>query len=248
MLNTVLMIGWALVSTPIWFLIELLKSIFYLTTVCLYLLISRCIPFVLTEVFPFLWYYIGYPIFSVVFSIINHTVNIGGFILNVVFYLPIPSGIGKIVLVFVIVYLLIKASHVLIIRRAFNPILATLHLYFSPLLIPFLIAFSAIEFIYTVLSGGKKQTQEEETIPEFQTQVQPAEQPMERARKRKISVARQDDNLCIICFANPKCMLIRPCNHACLCIDCAKLLTTETVLRECPLCRGNILSLERIYI
>ena len=243
-LETVLTIGWTLIATPIWFLIESLKSLFYLITVFLYLLILRFIPFVLIQVIPFLFDYIGYPIFKIMFNIINYTVIIGGFILN----LPIPSAIGKLVLVFVIGYLIVKASRVACVKQALNTILSTLDLYFSPLLIPFKLASSAITFAYTVLSGGKKHNQEEETIPEFQTQVQPAEQAVERVRKRKISVGSQEDTLCVVCITNPKCMLIRPCNHACLCIDCAKMLTTEAVLRECPLCRGDITGLERIYI
>ena len=131
-LKTVLTIGRTLIATPIWFLIESLKSLFYLITVFLYLLICRFIPFVLTQVIPFLFDYIGYPIFKVMFNIIYYTVIIGGFILNFLLYLPIPSAIGKLVLVIVIGYLIVKASRVACVKQALNTILSTLDLYFSP--------------------------------------------------------------------------------------------------------------------
>ena len=246
MLDTLLAIVWALVTTPIWGLVEALKAIFYLIAVFFYLIVSRFIPFVVTHAIPFTLYYICYPIFTIVFYMINHSLSVGGSILSFLLDLPIPSGIGKAVLLIIIGYAIVKLTSVEWIMQAFKPILRTLDLYFSPLLIPFQIAKSAFKFAYTVLSGGKKQ--EEGPIPEFQTEVQPAEQFIDRVRKRKISVARQEDNLCVVCLTNAKCMLIRPCNHACLCIDCAQLLTTESILRECPLCRGNVVSLERIYI
>ena len=49
------------------------------------------------------------------------------------------------------------------------------------------------------------------------------------------------DNTCIVCLANPRTHLIKPCNHYCVCSDCIRQLN------ECPLCKRPINMNKRIY-
>ena len=49
------------------------------------------------------------------------------------------------------------------------------------------------------------------------------------------------DDVCIVCLANPKTHLIKPCNHFCVCLDCIRQLN------ECPVCKRPINMYERIY-
>ena len=50
-----------------------------------------------------------------------------------------------------------------------------------------------------------------------------------------------NENVCVVCMANPKIMLIQPCKHFCVCENCIHLLN------ECPICRGEIEESERIF-
>ena len=49
------------------------------------------------------------------------------------------------------------------------------------------------------------------------------------------------DNICVVCFTNPKEILIKPCSHFALCEECVRQLD------ECPICRSKIEHKERIY-
>ncbi|KAI6657236.1 hypothetical protein LOD99_11160 [Oopsacas minuta] len=237
-----------LLSTPFWFVIQAIEYVLYLVVQCLYLCVFSLIPFLLTVVIPFIWEYVGSPITDILIFIGKYVVDIALIIINFLLYPPIPSGIGKIVLIFASAYFLMRFSNFFL-KQALNPIFVTIDLYFSPLLIPFKLVYSGLKFVYTAARGGKKQQQTpEEIIPEYLTQVRPVEQPLQRARRRIVKITNPDDTLCIVCFTNPKCMLIRPCNHACLCVDCAKMLTEEMPVTECPLCRTIINRIERIYI
>lgn len=62
-----------------------------------------------------------------------------------------------------------------------------------------------------------------------------------RAGKRKANRAKvADDSLpdsmrCIVCMLNPREIILVPCNHVCLCEDCAEIIGTV-----CPFCNKNI--------
>lgn len=47
---------------------------------------------------------------------------------------------------------------------------------------------------------------------------------------------------CVVCLDNPKEMLIKTCNHICVCHQCI------TSLKICPVCRKSIASSERVFI
>ena len=55
------------------------------------------------------------------------------------------------------------------------------------------------------------------------------------------------DFWCVVCYGNKKNWMVRPCNHICLCFECA----TECIHRlqgHCPMCRGTISGVERVYL
>ena len=236
----------SLISSPFWYLLQALELILYIIAGFLYLCLFRLFPFLLTELLPFVWNYLCSPILKVLLFVGNYAVEIVLYIFYFVLYPTITSDIGKLVIFFAIVYSLIKASKSFL-RNAMNPVIVMIDLYFSPLLIPFKAVRSAVKFAYSLVHGNKKQTPED-NIPEFSTHTRPAEPSGVNARRRRFMSTNDEDGKCVVCFINQKCMLIRPCNHACLCIDCAKMLAEESELKECPLCRGHINIIERIYI
>jgi hypothetical protein len=55
-----------------------------------------------------------------------------------------------------------------------------------------------------------------------------------------------EERQCIICYENPKCFMIRPCNHVCLCEKCSR--NVQGLRGKCPMCRNNIQKIERIFM
>lgn len=49
-----------------------------------------------------------------------------------------------------------------------------------------------------------------------------------------------NEEFCLICFTNGINTMIQPCNHMCLCEECAQLMKNKT--ESCPLCRQRIVS------
>ena len=50
-----------------------------------------------------------------------------------------------------------------------------------------------------------------------------------------------ESKLCVVCLDNPRKLIIKPCNHYCLCEQCRKHLIS------CPICTGRIRAVEKIY-
>ena len=48
-------------------------------------------------------------------------------------------------------------------------------------------------------------------------------------------------NICVVCLANERTILLKPCKHFCMCTECAMQLTL------CPMCNARITERERIY-
>lgn len=46
-----------------------------------------------------------------------------------------------------------------------------------------------------------------------------------------------EDPVCIICMDAPKTLVLVPCGHYCVCIECV-----EPLKKKCPLCRSNFTS------
>ena len=51
----------------------------------------------------------------------------------------------------------------------------------------------------------------------------------------------RDKSLCVVCLDANREILVKPCNHYCLCSGCSK------ELRECPMCKTRIQRTEKIF-
>ena len=51
----------------------------------------------------------------------------------------------------------------------------------------------------------------------------------------------QEEKLCVVCYDNPRVIVVHPCNHYCLCANC------RNQLRKCPVCNKYIQSSEKIF-
>ena len=51
----------------------------------------------------------------------------------------------------------------------------------------------------------------------------------------------RDKFLCVVCQDLKREVILKPCNHYCLCHDCS------SALRECPICKSGIEDIEKIY-
>lgn len=60
--------------------------------------------------------------------------------------------------------------------------------------------------------------------------------------KKGLSKELEDIKKCIVCKERSVCILLRPCNHMCLCNSCVQ------PIEKCPLCRTFIEHYEKIYI
>ena len=52
--------------------------------------------------------------------------------------------------------------------------------------------------------------------------------------------------LCVICMSESRKLMCRPCNHFCLCAECAKELGKRGE-QLCPMCRREVRSLEEVF-
>ena len=55
------------------------------------------------------------------------------------------------------------------------------------------------------------------------------------------------DFQCVVCYTNKKDWMVRPCNHVCLCFKCA-IEDIHHLHGHCPMCRGTISGVERVYL
>jgi hypothetical protein len=55
-----------------------------------------------------------------------------------------------------------------------------------------------------------------------------------------------EDDQCVVCMDAAKDRAVRPCMHVCVCETCARLLMIENAPR-CPVCRGPIEHIERVF-
>lgn len=67
-------------------------------------------------------------------------------------------------------------------------------------------------------------------------------------KKDKIIINKiyeNDDIECIVCMDNPHDVIIVPCGHYCMCLNCASKIKSSSG-SSCPMCRGNIESIVTI--
>mmetsp|Transcript_38868 Transcript_38868/g.50265 ORF Transcript_38868/g.50265 Transcript_38868/m.50265 type:complete len:1237 (-) Transcript_38868:190-3900(-) len=75
------------------------------------------------------------------------------------------------------------------------------------------------------------------------------EKALAQTRKAKEALIRRSSaansnmggNECVICMDNPKEIVVHPCKHFCLCLNCSTKVT------QCPMCQGNIQLTDRIF-
>ncbi len=55
---------------------------------------------------------------------------------------------------------------------------------------------------------------------------------------------------CVVCQDQVKTVLVLPCKHMCLCVDCAHTIASSRsrIRRVCPLCRGRIHTVMNVYL
>ena len=51
---------------------------------------------------------------------------------------------------------------------------------------------------------------------------------------------------CIVCYDENVDVLVMPCRHLCLGLECAKLIREKKDKRHCPMCRTDIVKFVRI--
>jgi predicted GIY-YIG superfamily endonuclease len=54
-----------------------------------------------------------------------------------------------------------------------------------------------------------------------------------------------DETTCTVCLENPRSIVVMPCNHLCMCTECAKRVMTTSPL--CPICRTPASKTIRVY-
>lgn len=60
--------------------------------------------------------------------------------------------------------------------------------------------------------------------------------------KEMAMIRKEEERVCVICKESPKCVLLMPCRHLCVCKECGY----HTSLVQCPLCRQTVT--ERINV
>jgi len=65
------------------------------------------------------------------------------------------------------------------------------------------------------------------------------------------SPSGEDDNLCVVCLQAPRVCALLPCGHRCLCHGCASNFSEPAkgspAAHGCPMCRGEVAAVQRIY-
>lgn len=60
----------------------------------------------------------------------------------------------------------------------------------------------------------------------------------------------RDKRLCVVCVDQLKTVLVLPCKHMCLCVDCAREIaqSRHRERRICPLCRMPMETVMNVYV
>ena len=61
------------------------------------------------------------------------------------------------------------------------------------------------------------------------------------------SLQTDHGDLCVVCYANKKDWMVRPCNHVCLCFTCANE-NIHHLHGHCPMCRVKISKVVKVYL
>jgi RING finger protein 26 len=91
--------------------------------------------------------------------------------------------------------------------------------------------------------------------PECQYNLRRSATPSRQKRKSTQDIEKEmeqerEKQMCVVCQDNKKSVLILPCRHMCLCVDCGNRIARARPLtrRICPLCREKIRTIMNIYL
>ena len=63
----------------------------------------------------------------------------------------------------------------------------------------------------------------------------------ELTEARNELMREKESKQCVVCLDRPRVMMMRPCNHYCICEECSRNLT------RCPICTKRFRHMEKIY-
>ena len=66
------------------------------------------------------------------------------------------------------------------------------------------------------------------------------------SNKKEKSIQEEENKKCIICYSGDREMILKPCNHICVCQNCCKRIIQDS--NKCPFCQNRIIESERIYL
>ena len=99
----------------------------------------------------------------------------------------------------------------------------------------------------TVREVPGRNTQLQEGVPSSSGDVEDTSRMNPHSLRQQLSKVNselsqeKDKNLCVVCLVNRRELVLKPCNHYCLCTDC------RPTLRKCPVCTHVIRSTEKIF-
>ena len=104
--------------------------------------------------------------------------------------------------------------------------------------------YCALKFANVLIDKMQEQRREVLRMGDFILEPETLEiaEPPEDSRTL-IAPNTQGRLVCSICYERPICLMVKNCNHACLCLTCA-----PKVDRKCPICRAAIQKFEKIYL
>lgn len=67
---------------------------------------------------------------------------------------------------------------------------------------------------------------------------------------QKVIESEKEKRMCVVCQDRSKSVLVLPCRHMCLCLECANRIARSRTRehRKCPLCRTRINTIMNVYI
>ena len=72
-----------------------------------------------------------------------------------------------------------------------------------------------------------------------------------RDELRRGASKKDSTNKCSVCLGNPVEVVLQPCGHVCLCLDCVVQLSSPSANatdKRCPICRTKITSHHKIFL